>query len=117
MRRVCAQCGAEYEGHAEYCNACGGEAFVEVAEPEVPEPPVRADAQALWMAGGLWLVGLGYFLTVRRPRDGLDLVEDWLLLTVLTFVLGLVLRNLKATLLFSGLAIPFFLAYWLVKLA
>ena len=33
------------------------------------------------------------------------------------FVLGLVLRNMKATLLFSLVAIPFLALYWLVKLS
>jgi len=119
VKRVCVACGAEYGDDAEFCNACGGEVFQELREPEddAPEPPVRADTQALWMSAGLWLVGLGYFLTVRRPRDLADLALDWLFLTTVTFVLGLVLRNMKATLLFSLVAIPFLALYWLVKLS
>ena len=117
MTRVCAECGAEYADHAEFCNACGGEVFTTVVEAEAPEPPVRADAQALWMSAALWLIGLGYFLTVRRPRDLADLALDWLFLTAFTFVLGLVLRNMKGTLLFSLIALPFLALYWIVKLS
>ena len=118
MRRVCNDCGAEYPEHAQYCNACGSESLRSEAEPEdrAPALPVRADGQALWMAGVLWLIGLGYFLTVRRPRDAFDLFTSWASLTVLTFVLGLSLRSVRATMLFPLVAVPFLAAYWYLKL-
>lgn len=118
MKTVCSQCGAEYSERAEYCNLCGGESFVplvDLAPPEV-EPSVREDGQALWMGAVAWLVGLGYLLTVRRPRDAFDLAVGWALITALTFVLGLAVRNLRATLLFSVLAVPFLAVYWYLKL-
>ena len=119
MKRVCNACGAEYPDHAQFCNACGSEDLRSEAEPEdAPHPPpsVREDAQALWMSGGLWLIGLGYFLTVRRPRGAFDLFTSWLFLAAVTFVLGLVTRALRPTMLFSVIAVPFLVVYWYVKL-
>lgn len=119
MKRVCNACGAEYPDHAEFCNACGSEDLRSEAEPsdtEGPAPSVRDDAQALWMGAGLWLIGLGYFLTVRRPRDAFDLFTSWLFLTAVTFVLGISMRGLRSTMLFPVVALPFLLTYWYVKL-
>lgn len=119
MKRVCNACGAEYPDHAEYCNACGGEDLRTRLEPsDTPTvAPIRSDAQALWLAAILWIIGLGYLLTVRRPRDAEDLLLGWLFLSVVTFVLGLALRSLRPTMLFSLLALPFVAIYWYVKLS
>ncbi len=118
MKKACQACGAEYSDHAEYCNVCGGEDLVALIEvgPQPEEPSVREDGQALWIAGVLWLVGLGYLLTVRRPRDAFGLFVGWVLLTTLTFVVGLAVRNMRATLLFSGLSLPFLALYWYLRL-
>lgn len=119
MRRVCNNCGAEYADHAQYCNACGSEDLSPVWGPEdTPRAPpsVRADAQALWMSAILWLIGLGYFLTVRRPRDAFDLFLSWLFLSAVTFVLGLSMRGLRSTMLFPLVALPFLVAFWYIKL-
>lgn len=118
MKRVCNDCGVEYPDHADFCNACGSEDLSTIVGPE-DEPErvsVRADGQALWMAAILWLIGLGYFLTVRRPRDAFDLFLSWAFLSGVTFVLGLSLRSVRSTMFFPVIAVPFLVAFWYVKL-
>jgi hypothetical protein len=119
VKLVCNECGTEYGDHAEFCNVCGAEQLYPLIDSSEEDPDggsVRDDGQALAMSGFVWLVGIGVMISVHRPRDAYDLFIGWVLLTGFTFVLGLSLRSMRSTMLFSLLALPFLGVYWYLKL-
>lgn len=105
MRRfVCRGCQAEYTGHAEYCNHCGGTDFaVEGGEAAHP-PALRSNPTALWAIGLSWLAYTLYIVAARRERDPADLFQWWLIGAGVSLVLGFVTRHPRAVALFTLVA-------------
>lgn len=119
MARQCADCGTVYNhDEAEYCNVCGSENLVPVIDP--PSPPARQhlrdDTYSLAVATLLWLSGVSYVVGHREPRSWPPLAFAWLFLTLASLVAGLVLKNVRTFVAFSGFGALLFAVYALVKL-
>ena len=99
---VCLACGAEYLGHAEYCNRCGGTDFqVDRAAPR-PSPSIRSDTSVWALQGGLWLIAVLLLFGERSTRHVLDLAAGWAVTATLGLLLGLSTRNLRVAGLFAA---------------
>jgi hypothetical protein len=106
-RHICLGCGAEYTGHAEYCNACGSERFERVGGPAPPAGQLRGDGTVIASQGALWLVCIVYLLAEKGLKHPVDVFWAWLLAAAASLVLGLVTKNLRAAALFMTLGAVF----------
>lgn len=115
--KVCTQCGTEYERDADYCNVCRRSSLVavEISTPEETKAPIRSDRFALTVIGITWLLGLGYLLAEMRPRNAIDLFTGYSFLVVVTFVVSMVMKNLRVFALFSGFGLLSVLLYAAVR--
>lgn len=106
-RLVCVECGAEYAGHAEYCNVCGATRFERIEGPAPEAPALRKDGSILWAQGVIWLIALVYLIGERAARRPTELFLAWLLAASLGLALGLATRHLRAAAVFAAAGAAF----------
>ena len=121
MAWQCADCGTVYEqDEANYCNHCGSEALFQIIDAAPPPleraPRLRDDAFSLAAAGILWLTGIGYINFIKQPRSWATLLSAWALLAVVSFFVGIAMKNVRTFMYFAGFGAIAVLVYGVIKL-
>lgn len=108
MLKVCIECGTQYERDAHYCNVCRKESLVPFEPPPEPTPPrtpLGEDRYAVIIAAVTWFAGIGYLVGELRPREVTTLLYGWLTMTIITLVVGMIVKNVRVFVLFSGIGL------------
>lgn len=114
---MCVECGAEYERDAHYCNVCKKESLVPFEPPRppaAPRPRLGEDRYAVIVAAVTWFLGLGYLIGEVAPRTWTTLMTGWVFLTVVSLVVGMIVRNVRVFVFFTGLGLLCCVIYVLV---